>query len=289
MFIGAFLAPIFLVLIFNFIIYILVIRVLIKLILDRNKRKSNKYSMTKTEAVKLLLSSVGIIFLFGLTWVFAVLTFISHNAEFSFTLQFVFSFFNAFQGFYIFLFFVVLSSDAREEWRRLLCKCLTKEESSSKYEPPSISTKSTNVKSSKPYRSTLHARKNGGNLEADFTISTQFSQEMIHVNSVAFDEEDENLPDILELREDALAQREIERPSVNVPLPIIDEMEPTNESQHVTLPLRITDEVQPARDSNTKNKKVNQARRMQYSTTRRTNQVQKAELDFFDEFGEDDD
>ena len=289
MFICAFLAPIFLVLIFNFIIYILVIRVLIKLILDRNKRKSNKYSMTKTEAVKLLLSSVGIIFLFGLTWVFAVLTFISHNAEFSFTLQFVFSFCNAFQGFYIFLFFVVLSSDAREEWKRLLCKCLIKGESSSKYEPPSISTKSTNVKSRKPYRSTLHAGKNGGNLEADFTISTQFSQEMIHVNSVAFDEEDENLPGILELREDALAEREIERPSVNVPLPIIDEMEPTNESQHVTLPLHSTDEVKPARDSNTKNKKVNQPRKMQYSTTRRTNQVQKAELDFFDEFGEDDD
>ena len=270
MFFGAFLAPIFLVLVFNFVIYILVIRILIKLILDRNKRKSNKYSMTKKEAVKLLLSSIGIICLFGLTWVLGVFTFTSHNAEFSFTLQFVFAFFNAFQGFYIFLFFVILSSDARKEWRRLLCKCPIKKESSSKYELPSISTKSTNVKSSKPYRSALHAGQNGGNLEAAFEISTQFSQEMIHVNSVVFEDEEENLHDILELRVDVLAERETERSSLNILLPTINEMEPINENECVTLSPHSTEEVKPSGDSNTKDKKVNQARIIRHSTTRHT-------------------
>ena len=246
--------------------------------------------MTKTEAIKLLLSSFGIICLFGLTWVFAVFTFTSHNSNISFALQFVFSFFNVFQGFGIFLFFVVLSSDARDEWRRLLCKCLIKEESSSKYEPPSISTKFTNVKSSKPYHSTSHSSKNGGNLEAEFAISKQFSQGMIHVNSVAFEEEKEdNLPDILELREKVLAERVMEKSSVNVPLPLIDEMKPTNENEYVTLPLRSTNEVKPAGDSNTKDKKVNQARIKRHSTTRHTNHVEKAELDFFDDFSDDDD
>ena len=289
MFIGAFLAPIFLVLIFNFIIYILVIRTLIKLILDRNKRKSNKYSMTKTEAVKLLLSSVGIICLFGLTWVFAVFTFTRHNAGVSFSHQFLFTFFNAFQGFYIFLFFVVLSSDAREEWRGLLCKCLIKEESLSKYELQSSSTKSTNVKSNKHYRSALHANKNGGNLEAAFALSKQFSQEMIDVNYVAFEEEEDNLPDILKLREKVLAKREIKRLSVNVPLPIIDEMKPSNENEYVTLPLGgITHEVKPTGDSNTKDKTFNRPRIKRYSTTRHTHHVEKADLDFFDDISDDD-
>ena len=288
MFFGTFLAPIFLVLIFNFIIYILVIRVLIKLILDRNKRKSNKYSMTKTEAVKLLLSSIGIICLFGLTWVLAVFTFTRHNAEVSFSHQFLFAFFNAFQGFYIFLFFVVLSSDAREEWRGLLCKCLIKEESLSKYEPQSSSTKSTNVKSNKSYHSALHADKNGGNLEAAFALSKQFSQEMIDVNYVAFEEEEENVPDILELRKNALAKQEKKRPSVNVPLPIIDEMKPTNENEYITLPLRSTNKVKPAGGSNTKDKTFKQARIKRHSTTRHTHQVEKAEMDFFDDISDDD-
>ena len=245
--------------------------------------------MTKIEAVKLLLSSVGIICLFGLTWLFAVFTFTTHNSNVSFALQFVFSFFNAFQGFGIFVFFVVLSSDAREEWRGLLCKCLVKEESLSKYEPQSSSTKSTNVKSSKPYHSTLHAGKNGDNLEAAFALSKQFSQGMIHVNSVAFEEEKEdNLPDILELREKVLAEREMEKSSVNIPPPIIDEMKTTNENEYVTLPLRSTNEVKPTGDSNGKDQKINQARIKRHSTTRHTHHVEKAELDFFDDFSDDD-
>ena len=243
--------------------------------------------MTKKEAMKLLLSSFGIICLFGLTWLFAVFTFTTHNSNVSFALQFVFSFFNAFQGFGIFLFFVVLSSDARDEWRGLLCKYLTKEGFPSQNDPQSSSTKFTNIKTSKPYSSTSHASKNGGNLEADFAISKQFSQGMIHVNSVAFEEEKENdLPDILELREKVLAEREMEKSSVNVPL---DEMKPTNENEYVTLPLRSTNEVKHAGDSNTKDKKVNQARIKRHSTTRHTHHVEKAEFDFFDDFSDDDD
>ena len=290
-FFGAFLIPIFLLLIFNSIIYILVIRILIKHILDRNKRKSNKSIMTTTEAVKLLLSSVGIMCLFGLTWLFAVFTFTSDNSDVSFALQFVFSFFNAFQGFGIFLFFVVLSSDAREEWRGLLYKCFRIEKSSSKSQQYSSSTKTTNNRrTSKSTTSLFNTGKKVGTLEATFAKSEMFSQDSIHVNSVAIEEEEESLPDILELREKVLAEREMEKSSVSVPPPIVDEMKTTNENESVTLPLDGgIDEIKPAKNGNTKDKTFNRARVERHSTTRRTNQVEKAELDFFDDFSDDDD
>ena len=250
-FFGAFLVPIFLVLIFNFIIYVVVLRKLIKHVLDRNKRKSNKYTMTTTEAVKLLLSSVGIMCLFGITWLFAVFTFTSSNADVYFALQFLFAFFNAFQGFYIFLFFVVLSSDAREAWKGLLCKCLTKEESSSKYEPHSSSTKTTNVKTSKPYSS-----------YSSKTAST-------FANSKT--EEDDDHHDLMEL--DTKPNRD------------------DNESEYTKLPPYNMDEVKPvggSYDEDPFGEKVKGFRLHRHSTTRRTHHVEKAEMDFYHDFDEDD-
>ena len=81
----------------------------------------------------MLLSFTGIMVLFGLTWVFAVFTFISEPGV-SYTIQFFFAFFNAFQGFFIFIFFVILSSDSRAAWKSLLCPWLNKkEQQTSKY------------------------------------------------------------------------------------------------------------------------------------------------------------
>ena len=99
--------------------YILILRVLI-LHTVRKKQRQGKSSMTLSEAVKMLLSFTGIMLLFGLTWIFGIFTFISEPGV-SYALQFLFAFFNAFQGFFIFIFFVVLSSDARSAWKSLLC------------------------------------------------------------------------------------------------------------------------------------------------------------------------
>ena len=246
--------------------------------------------MKTGEAVKLLLSSVGIMCLFGLTWLFAVFTFTSDNSDVSFALQFVFSFFNAFQGFGIFLFFVVLSSDARDEWRGLLYKCFRIKQSSSKSQQYSSATKTTNDRrTSESKISALNTGKKVGTLEATFAKSEISSQDTIHFNSVAI-EEDENLPDILELREKVLAEREVEKSSVNVPPPIINEIRPNNENEYVTLPMGgSTDEIKPDRNGKTKHTTSKRARVERHSTTRRTNQVEKAELDFFDDFSDDDD
>ena len=131
-FLTAFLVPVMLILIFNLVIYILILRVLILHAVRKNKRLQ-KSAMTPSEAVKMLLSFTGIMSLLGLTWIFGVFTFISEPGV-SYAFQFLFAFFNAFQGFFIFVFFVVLSSDSRAAWKSLLCPCLVKnEQQTSKY------------------------------------------------------------------------------------------------------------------------------------------------------------
>ena len=118
-FLVAFLLPIFIILIFNVIICVLAIRVVILHTIRKNKRM-NKSPLTTSDAIKMLISYFGILILFGLTWLFAVFTFIT-EPNISFIIQFFFAFFNTFQGFFIFFFFIVLSSDSRNAWKSLLC------------------------------------------------------------------------------------------------------------------------------------------------------------------------
>ena len=72
--------------------------------------------MTTATAIRLLISITGVMFLFGLTWLFAALTVSSASLVF----QILFALFNSLQGFFIFLFFCVFSSDARESWKQML-------------------------------------------------------------------------------------------------------------------------------------------------------------------------
>ena len=57
-------------------------------------------------------------FLFGLTWLFAILTFSVNGLRETF--QILFTVFNSFQGFFIFLFFCVFNKEAVESWKELL-------------------------------------------------------------------------------------------------------------------------------------------------------------------------
>ena len=70
----------------------------------------------------MLLSFTGISFLLGLTWLFGVFTFISSNVVVYYIIQVLFTIFNASQGFFIFIFFVVINSDSREAWISLVCQ-----------------------------------------------------------------------------------------------------------------------------------------------------------------------
>ena len=118
-FVTAFLIPIFLILLFNLVVFVIIIIVVIKHNLKKNKRLGK--SMTTKDAIKMLIPLTGVMLLFGLTWIFGVFTFISEPGV-SYTVQFLFAFFNAFQGFFIFLFFIVFSSESRDAWKAFCCK-----------------------------------------------------------------------------------------------------------------------------------------------------------------------
>ena len=118
LFFGAFLGPIFVVLLFNLVIFAMVIRVLIKH--SRKKIRRINQQLDRKAAIKLLVSIVGVSSLFGLTWLFGALTVTGLADPISSTVfQVFFVILNAFQGFFIFLFFCVFSGDARESWLKI--------------------------------------------------------------------------------------------------------------------------------------------------------------------------
>ena len=112
---GAFLAPILAILVFNSIVFVVVIRVLIK---HSRKKYGSKDKNVINSVRRLLISSFGITFLFGMSWVFGVLTISSASEVF----QYLFTIFTSMQGFFIFFFFCVLGKEARESWIQLLCR-----------------------------------------------------------------------------------------------------------------------------------------------------------------------
>ncbi len=77
--------------------------------------------MKPMTVIRLLVSISGIMFLFGLTWLFAVFTFQIAGDNVSRTIfQILFTVFASFQGFFIFLFFVIFNREARESWKEFV-------------------------------------------------------------------------------------------------------------------------------------------------------------------------
>lgn len=115
---GIFLAPLLAVIIFNLVIFVLVARVLVKhskRSIDRAKDDKN-IKKVASGTLKTLISIVSVMLMFGLSWLFGALS-ISQAAI---VFQWLFIIFNTTQGFWLFVFFCVIGSDAREEWKKLL-------------------------------------------------------------------------------------------------------------------------------------------------------------------------
>ena len=60
----------------------------------------------------------GVISLFGLIWLFAILTFNFYRIKRDFLL--LFTIFNSLQGLFIFLFTCVMNKNARDEWKKAI-------------------------------------------------------------------------------------------------------------------------------------------------------------------------
>ena len=104
--------------IFNIVIFICVIIVLIRHVRGTTSRLKQKIEHSKI--LRLMFSIGGVMALFGLTWLFAILTVSVPGLREIF--QILFTIFNSFQGFFIFLFFCVLNKEARDSWRELFCQ-----------------------------------------------------------------------------------------------------------------------------------------------------------------------
>ena len=86
--------------VFNLVVFVCVIVVLIRYKMGRIARKQER--MTAKTALRLMFSVGGVMLLFGLTWLFAILTFSASGVRETF--QLLFTVFNSLQGFFIFVF-----------------------------------------------------------------------------------------------------------------------------------------------------------------------------------------
>ena len=116
---GAFLAPILLIMVFNLVLFIWVIVVMV-----RHIRRKTKNKLGPRKVIEIIIRLSGVMFLFGLTWLFAILTVVSVRGLRE-TFQIFFTVFNSFQGAFIFLFFCVFNQEARDSWRNVIQKKTT--------------------------------------------------------------------------------------------------------------------------------------------------------------------
>ena len=194
-FFATFLGPIFAVLLFNVVMFVLVIGVLIRH--SRNTLGRSKDQMNKKTTIRLLISITGVMFLFGLTWLFGALTVTGFGGSGASTaFQILFVILNAFQGFFIFLFLCVFSKDARESWLEVftcgrykskLLHPLQAKYTSSATAQKKVKTASSNLASSNLSTSVVPSTDN-------FNSSTYDLTEVVPLASAAGEEKKEKPP-----------------------------------------------------------------------------------------------
>ena len=111
-----------------------------------------KQRMSSKDAWKLLISLIGFMILLGLSWVILLFTVVGADTNIyaAFAIQWLFVFFNSLQGFFIFIFFIVISPDMRNQWKTLLtAPCLKNNRHSHHYQTGHSSTTGTLMRSSK--------------------------------------------------------------------------------------------------------------------------------------------
>ena len=182
-FFGAFLVLIILIIIFNVCIFISSSYVVIKLKINQQKRNQplpnkNKVPMSSKNACKLLALLAGFMFLLGLSWIILMFTIIGADTSIygAFAVQWLFVFFNSLQGFFLFVFFVVLNRDARKLWLVWFYSCCNK-----------FSTKLRNWSSTeKTVRTKLNEYTNSGRQNR---ITSETTTTSVHLETITEDDE----------------------------------------------------------------------------------------------------
>ena len=102
---------------FNVIVFICIVFVLIRH--ARGMAARVKQEIDNKKIIHLMIRIGGVMALFGLTWLFAVLTVSVPGLREMF--QILFTVFNSFQGCLIFFFLCVMNQEAHESWKQLFC------------------------------------------------------------------------------------------------------------------------------------------------------------------------
>ena len=130
--------PIFIVMVINTIIFIWVI-----LVVKRHAKKTHvKQTVPTKQILRIMFSISGVLFLFGLSWLFFILTVsVSGLRE---TFQILFTVFNSLQGFFVFIF--ILFTEGFGYWKSFLsCKRYRSSKSASYLRASSKNTKLSNL------------------------------------------------------------------------------------------------------------------------------------------------
>ena len=98
------------------VMFVLVASVLIKHNMKKSAKVEEKSREKHKAILNTLLSVAGVMFLFGLSWIFAAFT--VKQAAYAF--QILFILFNSTQGFFIFIFICALSQTIRQDWLNLV-------------------------------------------------------------------------------------------------------------------------------------------------------------------------
>ena len=181
-------------LLFNTVVFVMVTVVLIK----HTRKKLSKDGTKKTQGtIKAIISVFSVMLMFGLSWLFGALS-IDQGAI---VFQWPFVILNTLQGFFLFIFFCVLGSDASEEWLNLLsCYKRKKKQTHSvithsrgSHAPKSSSTKRTDLSSRNiPHRT---IRKNLGLISESSQLESSIYESKVphdHEMSV-YDHDDQTL------------------------------------------------------------------------------------------------
>ena len=124
---GTFLGPILVVIVFNFVIFFCILAVLSK----HTKKKYKRAVNPRRLVMKFVINIFGIVSLYGFTWLSAFLVATQERTA-NYTFQVIFTVLNSLQGFFLFIFFCVISKDSRDAWKGIICRGRPRSKSTNK-------------------------------------------------------------------------------------------------------------------------------------------------------------
>ncbi len=115
------------VIVFNFVIFFCILVVLSK----HTKKKYKRAVNPRRLVLRFVINIFGIVSLYGFTWLSAFFVATQEETANS-AFQVIFTVLNSLQGFFLFIFFCVISKDSRDAWKEIVCRGRPRSKSTNK-------------------------------------------------------------------------------------------------------------------------------------------------------------